>query len=118
MGIKLSYGTTTVNLPNPSIPYKAYIRPKQKLLETEGGQGYVYNYGVKRKIFEINWNVLKQTEFNQLRNFIENIVNFQELAFTYTDFNGVSYNVRATVFNFEQIAPLHYRVSLKLEQEV
>ncbi len=118
MGITLTYGANTVNLPNPSIPYKAYSKSKQKLMETEGGDRYVYDYGVKRKVFEINWNVLKETEFNQLQNFIENTVNFKELVFTYTDFNGVSYNVRAINFNYSQTSPKHYQVSLKLEQEV
>ncbi len=118
MGITLKYNSTSISLPNPSVPYRAYTIPKQVMQETEGGQRYVYNYSVKRKVFELYWNVLKQTEFSQLQDFIENIVNFKEIVFTYTDFNGVSYNVRATVFSFEQISALHYRVSLKLEQEV
>ncbi len=118
MGVILRYGATTVNLPNPSIPYKEYVSPKQKLVETENGKRYVYDYGVKRKIFELSWNVLKQTEFFQLRNFIENIVNFQEIPFTYTDFNGVSYNVRCTLFSHQQISPTLYQATLKLEQEI
>ena len=118
MGITLTYGVNTVNLPNPSTPYKAYSKPKQKLMETEGGKRYVYNYGVKRKVFEINWNVLNETTFNQLQDFIENKVNFQTTAFTYVDFNGVSYDVRATTFSHSQISPKHYQVTLKLEQEV
>lgn len=118
MGVRLTYGSNVVDLPNPSVPYKAYDKPKQKLIETEGGQRYVYDYGVKRKVFELSWNVLNQTLFTQLQNFIENIVNFREVVFTYKDFNNISYNVRCMYFSHEQISPVHYRVSLKLEEEV
>jgi len=118
MGVSLNYGAATVNLPAPSIPYKEYTKSKQRLIETEGGQRYAYDYGAKRKIFELSWNVLNQTSFNQLQDFIENTVNFQEIPFIYTDFNGVSYNVRAITFSHSQISPTLYQVSLKLEEEL
>ena len=118
MGITLTYDTTVVNLPNPSQPYKAYKVPKQKMNEAEDGTRYVYNFGVNRRIFELTWNVIVQSDFNQLQSFIENTVNFMETPFTYTDMNGVNYNVRATVFGYSQISALHYQVTLKLEEEV
>ncbi len=118
MGVILAYGSTAVELPSPSVPYKEYVAVKQTLVETDGGQRYVYDYGVKRKIFELSWNVLNQTAFNQLRSFIENTVNFKEIPFTYTDFNGVSYNVRCTLFAHQQISATLYQATIKLEEEL
>ena len=118
MSINLTYGTTTITLPNPSIPYKEQKVPYQKILDTEGGKRYVIETKPPRKVFELSWNVLNKTNFTQLKGFVENTVNFAANVFTYTDFNNVSYSVRATFFSHSQTSPNHYQVNLKLEEEL
>ncbi len=118
MGVSLIYGSTTVNLPSPSVPYQQHKKPNQRILDTETGKRFVVERTPARKIFSLKWNYLRQTEFEQLRSFIENTVNFASIPFTYQDFNGVNNNVRCISFSFEQISPTLFSVSLRLEEEL
>lgn len=116
--MKLSYGTTFINLDEPDFPYAYAWDRKQTMLETEQGQRYVYTFGAKRRRWDLRWSFLPASQFQALENFITNTVNFKELPFTFVDHRGNNYTVRCIAFSFSQVNPYYYSVSLVLEEEV
>jgi len=116
--VRLTYGLSRVELEDPDFPYTEKTVPKQVMYETVNGKRYVYDLGAKRKRWELKWNHMKDTQFLQLRDFIENTVNFKEIPFTFTDVSGKSYTVRCTNFSYMQSSPITYSVSIILEEEL
>ncbi len=116
--MRLRYGSVEVVLDDPDLPFSYSWKQKQTMVETEGGRRYVYNFGVKRRRWELKWNFLPLEQFLKLENFIVNVVNFKEVPFLFFDHNGVPYTVRCISFSHSQVSPRYYSVSLVLEEEV
>lgn len=108
----------TLELPNYGKESKITYKHKQQIQETTDGSRYVYKFGEKRKIFTLSWNVLDETTFNQLQDFIENTVDFMYNTFTFTDIDNNTYTVRCTEFNYTKVSFKHYAVDIKLEEEI
>jgi len=116
--MELRYGSASVVLDDPDFPYTYSWKTKQTMLESEGGQRYVYDFGIRRRVWLLKWNLLDSSQFSRLENFILNTVNFRETPFTFVDHTNTAYTVRCTAFSFSQVTPTHYAVNLTLEEEV
>ena len=116
--MELTYGNATVVLEDPDFPYQSFPSPKQKIVETEGGNRYVYDFGVKRKRWELRWSYMEEADYLALEDFIANQANFSENICAYKDHKGDIYSVRIVKFSSQQVNPTYYQVSLVLEEEV
>jgi hypothetical protein len=116
--VTFSYGNVSVSIDDPDFPLNAGYSTKQSIIETEAGNRYVYTFAKPRKKWQLRWDFLDIAQYNDLENFIVNIVNFAEKPFTYTDHEGNSLNVRCTSFSSQQLNSGYYSVSLTIEEEL
>lgn len=116
--VTLTYGTRVITLDDPDSPYLYSWISKQTMHETESGQRYVFDFGVKRKRWNLKWDFLPASQFSALEDFVVNVVNFKEIPFTFKDYNGISYTVRCVSLTHSQRNRFYYSVTLILEEEV
>ncbi len=116
--MELTYGTTTIFLEDPDFPYTTLPVPKQEFVETEGGNRYVYDFGVVRRKWELQWSYMEEADYLALEDFVLNQVNFSENVCAYKDHKGNIWNVRIMRFESTKVNPSYYQVRLVLEEEL
>jgi len=116
--VKLQLGAMVVELPDPSLPYADFKVPKQNVYEAQDGTRYVYTLAPPRRRWELKWNLLGPHQLDALRSFIEDVVNFSETPFYFTDSAGRIYKVRCIVFRHERVTPTTFSAALTLEEEL
>jgi len=116
--MELTYGTTTVVLEDPDFPYRSLLIPNQQVVDTEAGNRYVYDFGVKRRRWDLQWSYMEKADYLALEDFIVNQVNFSENVCAYKDHEGNIWNVRIMGFESAQLNPSYYQVRLTLEEEL
>lgn len=116
--MELSCGTKVITLEDPDFPYKSTLSAKQTVVETEKGSRYVYDFGAKRRLWELQWSYMEEVDYYALEDFIVNTANFSENVCAYTDHEGNVWNVRIMKFTAQRVNQNYYQVSLVLEEEV
>ena len=103
--VSFASGTTILTFSNnPVYPVRRPIEAAQVYGETESGELYVYDKGVKIKRHELDFKRMSEADLMALKNFVENEISFGLNPFTYNDEDGVAHQVRleSPIFDFEE----------------
>lgn len=85
-----------------------------------GGQMYAYDKGIKEQLFNLEYDGLTQTDYNNFDNWLLNVAIGPRNTFTYTDEAGASYTVRAldTSNPLRRTRDGRYSGTIKLRREI
>ena len=91
----LQYSATIVNLPAPDHPEEPGEELHQNTMVAMGGRvtSVTRAAGLKTRPI-LHYTDLDETDYNALRNFINNTVVGSKLSFTYTDWDSVAHTAR------------------------
>lgn len=100
MSVQLDYPDSTtptdsVTLPDPITPYEGRRIQKFNVTQmTDGGTDYVYDKGITKYIYPMNFVITSPSVIDDLRDFFDNTTNGQEETFAMNDPFGTEYTVR------------------------
>lgn len=95
MSVILTKGATAVTLPDPLAPYTNKTTQKFNVAQmTDGGTDYVYDKGITKYIYPMNFVVTSSSTITALRAFFDTTVNGMVETFTLTDPFGATPTVR------------------------
>lgn len=107
---------TLGTLPN----YPVEPKDEDNSIATEYEDGSVQSrvkFTRSRKIFKLQYDVLPETDYNILHNFIVNVAKFKANIFTWHNpFDGNNYEVRFGEQSFVNFADKYYRGSIELKE--
>lgn len=93
--IKFTSGMTVVTFEtNPERPMSFPLESGQEMLETAGGDFYVYKKGAERQRWELVIPYVSASKYTELRNFIRDTIDYARNTFTFTDEGGTEHTVR------------------------
>jgi hypothetical protein len=114
-------GVTTVTLSvAPDLPATAPKRPRQLIGRSESGLYQVVSQSVADQEFNLVFSEMPSADHDAIQAFLEDaLINYSEHAFTYTDVDAASHQVRFLDGEFPapRVAPGLYRVSLVLASD-
>jgi len=87
---------------------------------SDGGQMYPYDKGIQEKFFNLVFERLPLSDYNNLDNWLTNIAVGEKNAFTYTDEDGNDYTVRLMEDKnpLKEVASGLYSGAIRLRKEI
>lgn len=119
MGITFTLGASTfTSSQNPEYPLSQPIEKIQSVDRTASGLIRTEDYEITIKRFPLSWSSMPKTDYDNLRNWFDQIANGSANQFVYTDIDGLDHDVFISdkIFDFPRVDTNQYSGTINLEE--